>query len=43
LLGSFVLNYIPVLDENPVFDAENVGCNPVHREASPGAGTAGGK
>jgi len=33
LLGSFVLNYIPVLDENPVFDAQNVGCNPVHREA----------
>jgi hypothetical protein len=33
LLGGFVLNYIPVLDENPIFDPENVGCYPVHREA----------
>jgi hypothetical protein len=33
LPGNFVLNYIPVLNENPMFDAYNVGCNLVHREA----------
>jgi len=33
LLASFVLNYIPVLDETSVFDEQNVGGNPVHREA----------
>jgi hypothetical protein len=30
-LGGLVLNYIPVLNQNPVFDAKDVGYNPVHR------------
>ena len=32
VFGSFVLNYVPVLGENVVFDTENVGHNPVHRQ-----------
>ncbi|HYT43675.1 MAG TPA: hypothetical protein VEP90_15150, partial [Methylomirabilota bacterium] len=28
--GGLVLNHIPVFDQNPVLDANDVGCNPVH-------------
>ncbi|OLB91613.1 MAG: hypothetical protein AUH25_02220 [Thaumarchaeota archaeon 13_1_40CM_38_12] len=31
--GDLVLNHIPVFDQNPVLDAYDVGCNPVHRLA----------
>jgi hypothetical protein len=30
-LGGLVLNYIPVFNQNPVFDAKYVSYNPVHR------------
>src|SRR5579859_6440833 len=33
LLGRLVLDHIPVLDQNAVLDADNVGSNPVHRLA----------
>ncbi len=33
LFGGLVLNHIPVFDQNPVLDAYDVGCNPVHRLA----------
>jgi hypothetical protein len=32
VFGSFVLNCVPVLGENVVFDTENVGHNPVNRQ-----------
>ena len=32
VFGSLVLNYILVLGENVVFDTENVGHNPVHKQ-----------
>jgi hypothetical protein len=32
VFGSFVLNYIPVLDENAVLHTENARANPVHRQ-----------
>jgi hypothetical protein len=31
LLGGLVLNYIPVFNQNPVFDWKYVSYNPVHR------------
>ncbi len=31
LLRGFVLDHIPVLDQNPVLDTKNVRCNPIHR------------
>jgi hypothetical protein len=31
LLGSLVLNDIPVFDENPILQANDVRCYPVHR------------
>ena len=36
LLGSLVLNDIPVLDENSILQANNVRCNPVHRQSDVG-------
>jgi len=30
-LPGFVLNHIPVLYQDSIFDAKNVSCNPVHR------------
>jgi len=32
-MGGLVLNHIPLFDQNPVLDANDVGCNPVHRLA----------
>ena len=31
--GRFILDHIPVLDQNPVLDPKNVCCNPVHGQA----------
>src|SRR6266481_5187474 len=33
LFGRFILNHVPMLDKDSVFNAENVCCNPVHRQA----------
>src|SRR5580765_3220445 len=33
LFCGFILNHIPVLDQNPVFDSKNVRCNPVDGQA----------
>ena len=33
LLRRLVLNDIPVLDQNPILDSEDIGGNPVHRLA----------
>jgi hypothetical protein len=36
LLGSLVLNDIPVFDENPILQANDVRCYPVHRRSDVG-------
>src|SRR6266851_6466766 len=36
LLGSLVLNDIPVFDENPMLQSNDVRCNPVHRQSDVG-------
>src|SRR6266403_4171287 len=33
LLCGLVLDHVPMLDQNAIFDANDVRCNPVHREA----------
>src|ERR1700757_2330883 len=33
LLCSLILNDIPVFDENPILQANDVGCDPVHRQS----------
>src|SRR5271163_2839873 len=35
-LGSFVLDHIPMLNKDAVFNAKNVSRNPVHRRAETG-------
>src|SRR5260370_14415188 len=39
LLGSLVLNDIPVFDENPILQANDVRCDPVHRQSDVGEST----
>ena len=36
LLASFILNDIPVFDENPILQANDVRCDPVHRQSDVG-------
>src|ERR1700674_2919686 len=38
-LGSLVLNDVPVFDKNPILQANDVRCDPVHRQSDVGEPT----